>query len=79
MRTTLDIEDDVLHAARELARRERRTAGQVLSDLARKGLTATAQKPGRRSTVRGGVPVIASRGEIVTIDHIRSLRDQEGV
>jgi L-amino acid N-acyltransferase YncA len=39
MRTTLDIDDDILQAAKELARVEKKTAGQVLSELARKGLT----------------------------------------
>ncbi|MBI4028606.1 MAG: hypothetical protein HY360_26700 [Verrucomicrobia bacterium] len=37
MRTTLDIEDDVLEAARELAEREGSTSGRVLSTLARQG------------------------------------------
>lgn len=44
MRTTLDIDDDILQAAKELARAENKTAGQVLSELARKGLT---QQPGQ--------------------------------
>ena len=35
MRTTLDIADDVLHAVKERARREKRSAGDVLSELAR--------------------------------------------
>jgi hypothetical protein len=39
MRTTLDIDDDILQAAKELARAEKKTAGQVLSELARKALT----------------------------------------
>ena len=39
MRTTLDIDDDVLQAAKELAAAEKKTAGQVISELARKGLT----------------------------------------
>ncbi len=38
MRTTLDIDDDVLRAAKELARRERKSAGRVLSELARRGM-----------------------------------------
>ena len=42
MRTTLDIDDDILSAAKELARAEGKTAGQVISDLARKGLTQPA-------------------------------------
>jgi hypothetical protein len=36
MRTTLDI-DDVLKAAKDLARPEHKTAGRILSDLARRG------------------------------------------
>jgi hypothetical protein len=42
MRTTLDIDDDVLEAAKERARRERRTAGQVVSELLRIALTSAA-------------------------------------
>ena len=40
MRTTLDIDDDVLQAAKEIAGEPRLTAGQVLSELARKGARA---------------------------------------
>ena len=79
MRTTLDIEDDVLQAAKELAQREGRTAGQVLSDLARRGLAAPPMGPGKSVRTRNGVPVLASRGEIVTLEHVNRLRDEEGV
>lgn len=41
MRTTLDIADDVLAAAREIGRRERRSIGEVISELARRALTRT--------------------------------------
>jgi hypothetical protein len=41
MRTTVDLDDDVLHEARTIARVERRSLGRVLSDLARRGLTRT--------------------------------------
>ena len=40
MRTTIDIDDDILQAAKELAKAEGRTMSQVISDLARKGLTS---------------------------------------
>jgi hypothetical protein len=52
MRTTLDIDDDVVSAARELAAAERRSLGSVISQLARRGLT--------RASVDSdaGVPVI---------------------
>jgi hypothetical protein len=33
----------------------------------------------RKRSVRGGVPILPSRGEVVTIDHVRRLRDEEGV
>lgn len=38
MRTTVDLDDDVLAAARALAAVERRSLGKVLSDLIRRGL-----------------------------------------
>ena len=77
MRTTLDIEDDVLQAAKELAQRNGGTAGQVISDLARRGLNAPPTK--RSPGLRGGVPVLPSRGEIVTLEHVQKIQDEEGV
>jgi hypothetical protein len=77
MRTTLDIEDDVLQAAKELAQRNGVTAGQMISDLARRGLNAPPTK--RRPGLRGGVPVLPSRGEIVTLEHVQKIQDEEGV
>lgn len=80
MRTTLDIEDDVLQAAKEMAARERSTAGGVLSRLARAGLITTAGKAGQKRAVRNGVPVFSARpGEIVTLEHVHKLMDEEGV
>jgi len=38
MRTTLDIDDGVLAAARAIAEAEHRSLGAVISDLARRGL-----------------------------------------
>ena len=52
MRTTLDLDDDVLAAARELAAGERRSLGSVISELARRGLTPA------RVDAAGGLPVI---------------------
>ena len=80
MRTTLDIEDDVLQAAKELASRENSTAGRVLSRLARRGLTVpVAGKPKSSQTTRSGVPILPSRGEVVTLDHVWDIMDREGV
>jgi hypothetical protein len=52
MRTTLDIDDDVVAAARELAAGERRSLGSVISELARRGLTPA------RVEADGELPVI---------------------
>jgi hypothetical protein len=52
MRTTLQIDDDVVAAARALAASERRSLGAVISELARRGLT-----PARVQT-EDGLPVI---------------------
>ncbi len=38
MRTTLKIDNDVLKAARNLASAQDKTVGEVISDLARRGL-----------------------------------------
>jgi len=79
MRTTLDIEDDVLQAARELAEQEGSTAGRVISALARRGLAAPATKARSKPLTRGGVPLLPSRGEVVTLNHVRELMDREGL
>jgi len=79
MRTTLDIEDDVLQAAKELAEREGSTAGRVISALARRGLLAPGGKTKPSQTTRGGVPLLPSRGEVVTMGQVRDLMDQEGI
>jgi predicted transcriptional regulator len=72
MRTTLDIDDDVLQAAKELAEARRKTAGQVLSDLARKGL----ERP-RQARVRNGVPLLPSEpGRIVTVAMVEAMLDE---
>jgi hypothetical protein len=41
MRTTLQIDEDILRVARSLARSEGKTLGEVVSELARKGLRPT--------------------------------------
>lgn len=84
MRTTLDIDDDVLEAAKELARRERASAGAVISRLARQALTgqaAAGPQRGRRQGPGGvgGFRPFPSRGVVVSDKAIDALRDAEGV
>jgi hypothetical protein len=79
MRTTLYIDDDVLEAAKVLGRRTRRTAGAVLSELARHALTSSSakqQKSGPRRGV-GGFVAFESRGGVVTNDLIDRLRERD--
>jgi hypothetical protein len=78
MRTTLDIADDVLLAAKERARREGKTAGEVISALARLGLTqpATGAAVAEPAATYGFAPC-ASRGGIVTNQLINTLRDDD--
>jgi len=61
VRTTLDLDDDLLAAARELAAAERRSLGSVVSELARRGLTpARVESEGDLPVIRvpSGTPAI---------------------
>jgi hypothetical protein len=73
MRTTIDLDEDVLLAARELARQRRISIGKAISILARRGATPTDQ-----ASVRNGVPLfpVSSTGSIVTPEIIARLRDE---
>ena len=74
VRTTLDIDDDVLQAAKELAGNRRKTTGKVLSDLARQAL-----EPKGRQPVRNGVRLLSRRRSSSpkpTMDLVNRLRDE---
>ena len=74
MRTTLDLDPDVLQAAKELAAARGTTAGKVFSELARKGLESP--KAGR---VRNGVPLLPRRPAGMprpTMKLVNDLRDE---
>jgi hypothetical protein len=74
MRTTLDIDDDVLTAARELAARERVSLGQAISSLAR--LSIAVAKPVK---VRNGIQLLEPKkgATRVTMELVNRLRDEE--
>lgn len=75
VRTTLDLDEDVLQAAKELAVVHRVTAGKMVSNLVRKALTPTGPVP----KVRNGVPLLPRRPgqEIMTMKLVNELRDEE--
>src|SRR6185436_19855263 len=58
VRTTLDVDDDVLLAAKQIAANRGTTAGRVLSDLARQAL-----QPKQARRVRNGVPLMPRRSK----------------
>ena len=75
MRTTLAIDDDVLAAAKHLAQHESKSVGEVISSLARQGLSRGSR--GARAE-RNGVPLLpARRGAVpVTLALVNQLRDE---
>lgn len=78
MRTTLNVDDDVLLAVQERARREGRPAGAVLSDLARQALTGQPRTDARTDTVLPGFHPLPRRGVTVSNALIDRLREDEG-
>jgi hypothetical protein len=74
MRTTLNIDDDVLAAAKERAAGEKITTGKVISDLARQALTQPAPGP---LIERNGFMVLPSRGGVVTSALVKRLADED--
>lgn len=75
MRTTLDIDPDVLEAAKEMASRTKRTAGQVLSDLARKALVSDQPTAATSAGMINGFEVIPANQRVVTPELVRQLMD----
>lgn len=73
MRTTLTIDDDVLVAAKAMANQQRKSLGEVISDLARRSL----RRPAAPSE-RNGIPLLSPRPETppVTLETVNALRDE---
>lgn len=83
MRTTMDIDDSVLGAVKELARRQGKTAGEVISALARQALTQgpTQRADGevREPPAAYGFRPFPAGDALVTNEAIDKLRDELGV
>ena len=82
MRTTLDIDPDVLQTAKEIARKEKRTAGAVISEFARRGfyggdLSLSEESAGYNE--KNGVPLLPPTGTLVSEATIRKIRESEGI
>ena len=75
MRTTVDIDEDVLQAAKEIGRRRGLTAGRVISDLLREALAPRGTRP----AARNGVPLLPPRppgAPPLTMKTVNDLRDE---
>ena len=75
MRTTLDLDADILQAAKEMASVNGTTAGRVISDLVRKALAPAPSI----AKMRNGVPLMPSRGPgapKITMQLVNQLRDE---
>ncbi len=72
MRTTVDLEEDVLMAARELARQQGVTLGKIVSELVRQALT---HRPAGRT--RQGIPLfpVQPKAGVVTPELVSRLRE----
>ncbi len=89
MRTTVDLRDDLLQAAREEAARSRKPMGEILSTWAERGRYAPASTVANSLSappnspppvaVNGFRVVLPMRREVVTVDHVRRLMDDEGI
>lgn len=74
MRTTLAIDDDVLAAAKEMAAKEQKSVGEVISALARNGMRPI----NTRRRTRNGIPLLAVRSgaQRVTSELVRQLQEE---
>ena len=74
MRTTLNIDDDLLGAAKAMARAKAVSVGEIVSELIRKGL---AQR--RHENERNGLPLFTVHEEAhpITINEVKKLEDLE--
>ena len=80
MRTTLGLDDDVLAAARVLARQRKCTIGDVISDLARQTLSRPAVAGSQDAAAnRSGLPQlpVKASGGVVDLQLVNQLRDQD--
>jgi len=80
MRTTINIAEDALIAARHEAQREHLSLGEAVSELIRRG---AAREGGRAASaavpLRGRFSLLPARDEIITPAHVRELMEREGI
>jgi hypothetical protein len=71
MRTTLELDDDLLTTARQLARQQGLTIGQLISELARQSLAARAPLKVRNGALLFVPKAGASKPDLGTVNELR--------
>lgn len=81
MRTTVNIAEDALLAARHMAQRDRVPLGDAISELVRRGATAGSTHAAARqhAPLRGRFALLPARDEVITPQHVRELMEREGI
>lgn len=74
MRTTLTIDDDLLAAAKSLARTRAVSVGKVISELARKGMRSPTHV-----SRRSGFPVFSVPPDArpITLEDVKKIEDED--
>jgi hypothetical protein len=75
MRTTVDLDEDILKVAKHLAQERAHSLGRVLSDLARQGLQPVPRPKFRT----GAIPTLPRKpgARPVTMQEIKDLEEAE--
>lgn len=76
MRTTLDIDDDILVAAKQLAKKQNSTAGEVISSLARQALTRSSAGD-EEPRYRNGFRLLPPTGQIINSEMVRKWLEED--
>jgi hypothetical protein len=74
MRTTLEIDDDILGAAKELALHQKKTAGKVISELARRGIQI--QRGKTRQKIRNGFEILSADDRLITPQLVQKILEE---
>lgn len=81
MRTTIELPDDLHRIATSLARHSKRSLGQIVAELMRRGLEVSTSRIGESQAVyriddETGLPVILGANRIMTDDDVSVLEDE---
>jgi hypothetical protein len=74
VRTTLDIDSDLLEVAKEISSKTKRTTGQVVSELIRKALTSPSSQAA--PVIINGFEQLPSDGRVITPEFVRKLMEE---